>query len=128
MHPFPPNTNPRFTTLIATVLGYLVCDDFTAIEQIAIGNWIIQIGQTVITNATYQELIERRILNEEKINLNSRVFKRGGSPFIDPKSYDFKKFYETFKDEISENELEQLQKAVVIINEELTKIKNEFKK
>jgi len=127
MHDFPPNINWRWTTLLATVLGYIICDDFTAREQIAIGNWILQIGQTTITNATYQDLIERRIIGDEKINLNSKKFKRGGSPFISRSSPNFEHFYKTFRSEISEKELANLQKAIKKINEELEKIREELK-
>jgi len=129
MHEFPPNVNWRWTTLLATVLGYIICDDFTAKEQIAIGNWILQIGQTSLTNATYQDLLEYRILGDEKINLNSRSFKQGGSPFINPKPpYNFEQFYEVFKSEITEEELANLQKAIQRINAELEKLREEVEK
>jgi len=127
MHDFPPNINWRWTTLLATTLGYIICDDLTAHEQIATGNWIIQIGQTMVTNATYQDLIERRIVGDEKINLNSREFKRGGSPFISRPQSNFEHFYKTFRSEISEKELANLQSAIKKINEELEKIRKEFK-
>ena len=123
MHNFPPNINWRWSTLLATVLGYVVCDDFTAHEQIAIGNWILQIGQTVLTNATYQELIERRITGDENINLNSRKFKCGGSPFINQPKPNYEQFYQTFRKEISKDDLANLQKAIARINEELERLR-----
>jgi len=127
MHEFPPNVNWRWTTLLATVLGYLVCDSFTAKEQIAIGNWILQIGQTALTNATFQDLLEYRILGDEKINLNSKEFKCGGSPFINPDPpRNFEQFYEAFKSEISEEELLNLQKAIQRINQELERIRRKL--
>lgn len=129
MNNFPPNINWRYATLIATVLGYAASGDFTAREQIAIGNWILQIGQTLLTNATYQEMIENRIIGE-KVNLNSREFKCGGSPFITPQTIppDFRQFYESFKSQFPEEELANLQEAIDRINEELKKIREEFKK
>ena len=127
MHDFPPNINWRYTTLLATLLGYVACGDFTVREQVAFGNWILQIGQTVITNATYQELIEARIMGEENINLNSDTFKRGGSPFIktNPPPPEFSSFYNAFKSQISEEELSNLQSAIQRIYDELEKIKRE---
>lgn len=114
---------------MATTLGYAICGDFTAFEQIAIANWILQIGQTVITNATYQDLIEARIMGDEKINLNSREFKCGGSPFLTPSPPpNFQQFYETFKSQISDEELANLQLAIQKINEELEKIRAEINK
>ena len=128
MHEFPPNINWRYTTLLATFIGYLVCGDFTVKEQIAIGNWILQIGQTIMTNSTYQDMLEGRIIGREKINLNSRNFKCGGSPYINPStSSDFTKFYEHLKSQISEEEFESLHKAILRINEELERFKEEIK-
>ena len=126
MHDFPPNINWRFTTLLATVLGYAICDNFTAREQIAVGHWVLQIGQTVVSNATYQQMIESRILGEEKINLNSREFKSGKSPFLKSNMPNWQHFYQTFKSQISEEDFKNLQKAIQKINEELEKIKKEM--
>lgn len=129
MHDFPPNINWRYTTLLATVIGYLLSADYTVREQVAIGNWIIQIGQTVLTNSTYQELIEARVMGEENINLNGREFKNGGSPFICPSpDYNFRELYEVFKTNITDEELKNLSEAINKINEELTKMREEFKK
>ena len=130
MHEFPPSINWRYSTLLATTLGYLICGDFTAHEQIALGNWIVQIGQTVLTNATYQQLIESRIIGDERINLNSRCFKSGGTPFTSPPPppSDFKHFYDTFKAHISDEELLDLQAAIQKINEELSRIRDDLKK
>jgi len=130
MHEFPPNMNLRLPTLLATTIGFVVGGNFTALEQIAIGNWIMQIGQTVMTNAHYQELVEKRIIQEENINLNSKKFKNGGSPFSTPPKppEDYVKYYESFKSSINENDLADLQKAIKIINDELNKIKEELEK
>jgi len=123
MKDFPPNINWNLSTLIATVLGFLATDDFTALEQIAIGNWIIQIGQTMITNATYQELIESRILGSEKLNLNSREFKIGGSPFINPPNVDINQLYEILRGQISQEEIINFQKALQKLSDELEKLR-----
>ena len=129
MHNFPPNTDWRLTTLLATVLGYLACGDFTAYEQFAIGNWIIQIGQTVLTNANYQRMIEARLTGDDRLNLNSRIFKSGGSPFYNsPPPPNFEQFYEAFRHDISDAELANLHQAIKRINEELEKLRTDFKK
>jgi len=129
MHDFPPNVNWRWTTLLATVIGFIICDDFTAKEQIAIGNWILQIGQTMLTNATYQDLLEYRVLGDEKVNLNSRSFKNGGSPFIKPSPpRNLEQLYHAFKSEITPEELVKLQNAIHRINIELEKIRREVEK
>jgi len=124
MHDFPPNVDWHWTTLLATVLGYLVCGNFTVKEQIAIGNWILQIGQTVMTNSTYQDLLEYRIMGKEQINLNSATFKSGGSPFINQgPPPNFEQFYEAFRNHISDTDLSNLHEAIKRINEELNKIR-----
>ena len=113
---FPPNINPRLATLLAMFLGYTLIDDFNSLEQIAIGNWLNLIGQVIITNGDYQRVIEDRI-EGGSININSRAFKCGGS------------FYESIKSfskDINKEDLENLQKAVQRINEELDKIKKEL--
>ena len=127
MKKIPPNINWDLTTLIATALGLLATDDFTALEQIAIGNWIVQIGQTVITTATYQQMIEARVIGSEKINLNSKEFKKGGSPFITRTNFDPAKVYEIFKSQVTEEEIINLQKALHLINQEIEKMKQEFR-
>lgn len=130
MHEFPPNINPRLATLIAILLAYVAMDDQTAREQIAFGNWIIQIGQTLVTTGNYQELLEARITGDEKINLNSRNFKSGGSPWIhSPKSPpNWEQLYKTFKSQITEEELNNIQQTIEKINEELAKMRKEFDK
>jgi len=124
MKDFPPNINWTWTTIIATALGILATDDFTVKEQLAIGNWIIQIGQTMISNATYQDLIESRIIGEEKINLNSKKFKQGGSPFINPPNVDINQLYELLRTRVSKEEIISLQKALRRLNDEIDKMKS----
>ena len=68
------NTNPRYSTSIAFILGFLLIDDLTAYEQNELGNWIILVGQTILTNASAQNVIEGRIKGGI-ININSKVVK-----------------------------------------------------
>ena len=79
---FPPNTNPHLFTLIAVAVGYACVGDLNANEQNSIGNWIIMVGQYVLTHAAQQQLIESRIENSN-ININSKRAKNGGSVYTD---------------------------------------------
>ena len=79
---FPPNTDPHLFTLIAVAVGYACVDDFNANEQNSIGNWIIMVGQYILTHAAQQQLIESRIENSN-ININSKKAKAGGSVYTD---------------------------------------------
>ena len=56
------NTNPRYSTTISFILGLLLIDNLTAPEQNMLGNWIILLGQTILTNAAAQNIIESRII------------------------------------------------------------------
>jgi len=127
MRDFPPNINSRLAVIIATTLGFLIMDDFDATEQVAIGNWIVQVGQTIITNATYQQMVQSRIIGSERINLNSREFKCGGDPFIfracDMNSRDL---YDNLKSIVTDEEIVYLQKALKVLSEEMDKLKKEF--
>lgn len=68
------NTNPRYSTSISFILGLLLVDDLTTAEQNMLGNWIILLGQTILTNASAQNVIESRIRGTQ-INLNSKKLK-----------------------------------------------------
>ena len=65
------NTNPRLSTSISFILGLLLVDNLTAPEQNMLGNWIILLGQTILTNAASQNIIEGRI-KSGIININSK--------------------------------------------------------
>ena len=65
------NTNPRLSTSISFILGLLLVDNLTAPEQNMLGNWIILLGQTILTNAASQNIIEGRIKGG-LININSK--------------------------------------------------------
>ena len=71
MHNFPPNIDPKISTLSAVVIGFALIDHFTASEQNALGNWFITIGQILENNSAFQQLIEGRIQGNS-ININSR--------------------------------------------------------
>jgi len=77
---FPPNINPQIYAWLASVVGSLLVGDFSALEQNSIGNWLIMVGQFILTNAAQQQLIEGR-LEKGNMNINSREHKSGGSYF-----------------------------------------------
>ncbi len=79
---FPPSIDPHVFTLIAVAVGYACVGDYNANEQNSIGNWLIMVGQYVLTHAAQQQLIESRIENTN-ININSKKAKKGGSVYTD---------------------------------------------
>ncbi|MBQ7790336.1 MAG: hypothetical protein IJ399_03645 [Bacilli bacterium] len=74
------NTNPRYSTSLAFILGLILVDNLNSAEQNTIGNWIILLGQTILTNAASQNIIESRILGT-RININSKEVKSIYNPF-----------------------------------------------
>lgn len=80
---FPPNIDPHTFSLIAVAVGYACVGDYNANEQNSIGNWLILVGQYILTHAAQQQLIESRLENNN-INMNSKKYKKGqGGPFTD---------------------------------------------
>lgn len=75
------NTNPRYSTSIGFILGLLLVDNLTAPEQNMLGNWIILIGQTILTNAASQNIIESRI-SGNIFNINSKEVKCMYNPIV----------------------------------------------
>ena len=128
MRDFPPNISPRLQTLTAIILAYAFGDDFTAQEQIAIGNWLIQIGQTMITTAQFQRVIEERIVGNI-VNINSRQFKCGGSPYVNPSDDPhIKSFYENIYKQATKDDFDYIQNAINKLNEKIEQIKKEVEK
>ena len=80
------NTNPRYSTSLAFILGLILVDNLNSAEQYTFGNWIILLGQTILTNAASQNIIESRILGT-RININSKEVKSIYNPF----NYDINK-------------------------------------
>ena len=79
---FPPNIDPHSFPILAVVAGYACVGNYNANEQNSIGNWLILVGQYILTHAAQQQLIESRIENSN-ININSKNAKKGGSPYTD---------------------------------------------
>ncbi|MBQ6285696.1 MAG: hypothetical protein IJK67_05285 [Bacilli bacterium] len=116
------NINPKFSTTAAFVIGLILIDDLTAAEQNAVGEWLILLGQTLITNSGLQMVIENKI-NNNTININSKELKSIYNPTI----YDINKtkdllnkLYPTYK-----NEFASLLKMIKKLEKEINNIKKE---
>lgn len=68
---FPPNTNPHLYAMLAVTVGFACVGDYNANEQNSIGNWLILVGQYILTHAAEQQLIEARLENNN-LNINSQ--------------------------------------------------------
>ena len=75
------NTNPRYSTIFAFILGIVLIDDLDTSEQNMLGEWIMLIAQTIVTNANSQYIIESRIKGRQ-MNINSKEVKSIYFPFI----------------------------------------------
>lgn len=112
---FPPSIDPNLFTLIAVAVGYACVGNFDVNEQNSIGNWIIMVGQYVLTHAAQQQLNESRI-EKSNINTNSQKYKSGqGGPYTDNEKG---KSNQTQRDEV-----ELLLEAVSNMQKELQKIR-----
>ncbi len=110
---FPPNLNPQLFAWLAATVGSLAVGDYSALEQNSIGNWLIMVGQFILTNAAQQQLIEGRLENTN-ININSQEHKSGGS-------------YYTNNSKSNQNQrpdVEFLLDALKKMQDELNKLKN----
>ena len=65
------NINPTVFSWSAIVVGTILCEELNVLEQNAIGNWIILVGQYLLTYAAQQALIEGRI-DDYNVNINSK--------------------------------------------------------
>lgn len=113
---FPPNTDPHLYAVLAVTVGFACVSDYNANEQNSIGNWLILVGQYILTHAAQQQLIEARLENNN-LNTNSQKHKSGqGGPFTDNEQG---KSNQTQRDEV-----DFLLNAVSKIEQELKNMKN----
>ena len=110
------NINPTYSTSIAFILGLLLVSDLNTPEQNMLGNWIILLGQTILTNAASQNIIESRILGT-RININSKEVKSIYNPFY----YDINKAKDIIN-KLYPNNKSDLDLILKSIDELLTKI------
>lgn len=92
---FPPNIDPTTFSFSAILIALALVGDLNTNEQNSIGNWLLLVGQYIVTNAAQQTLIEGRI-EKNNININSRKAKNGGGPFTS----DSNKSNQTQRDEV----------------------------
>ena len=116
------NTNPRYSTTVGFILGLVLVDNLTAPEQNMLGNWIILIGQTILTNAASQNIIECRI-SGGIININSKEVKCIYNPII----YDMNKIRKIIKDVYpsSNRDIDVLKRAIDELNKKLDELKKD---
>ena len=116
------NINPKYSTSIAFILGLILVNDLNVPEQNMLGNWIILLGQTILTNAGAQNIIESRI-NQNRYNINSREFKCIYNPIY----YDINKVREIIKKVYPDNkqELQIIYNMLNELKEKLDKIKKD---
>lgn len=80
---FPPNINPELFSILGAVTGIIVEGDYTANELNSIGNWIILVGQFMLTTAAQQQLINGRYQN----NNGSRIRSGANNHSVNNKQY-----------------------------------------
>ena len=80
---FPPNINPELFSILGAVTGIIVEGDYTANELNSIGNWIILVGQFMLTTAAQQQLINGRYQN----NNGSRIRSYANNHSVNNKQY-----------------------------------------
>lgn len=116
------NLNPKLTTSISFILGLLLVSDLDTAEQNMLGNFIYLIGQTILTNAASQHLIEAKI-HGERMNLNSKEVKS----FYNPIKYDMKKIKEIVKKIYpnSHEEIELLEKMIKDLENKINELKKD---
>lgn len=112
------NTNPKCSSTAAFILGLILIDNLNTPQQNLLGNWIILVGQTILTNASCQNNIETNIHNNT-ININSKEIKSIYNPII----YDIEKIKKIIN-ELYPNNLDELNALYNATN----KIKNNIEK
>lgn len=75
MERLPSETESKIGTLFATLVGFALIDGFTALEQNAIGNWFMLVGQILETNAAFlQQFNQQRQVHQSKIKSDNDAF------------------------------------------------------
>ena len=110
------NINSRYSTSISFILGLVLVDSLNTAEQNMIGNWIILLGQTILTNASAQNVIESRIQGT-RYNINSKEVKS----IYNPVYYDIDKIRKIIK-QVYPNSMNDLNILYKSINELKSKI------
>lgn len=73
--------NPKVSTALFTLIGFILIEDLSTLEQNVVGNWLMLTAQVVITNASSQQLIES-YTQGAGININSNELKNKYNPLF----------------------------------------------
>ena len=109
MPKFPPNINPELFTIIGCIVGLIVEDDYNANELNSIGNWLILVGQVLLTTAAQQQLINARYSNNEGSNIKS----------------DANNHYTKNQEKANQSDLNNLARTIEIMAQEINKLKEQ---
>ena len=114
------NINPRYSTVLASIIGLLLIDDLSVSEQNMLGEWMMLIAQTIVTNANSQHLIETEVQNNN-ININSKEIKSIYNPIL----YNIDKLKSILKTIYPNNKecLEDISSYLSTIKDKIDKIK-----
>lgn len=116
------NINPKYSTSIAFILGLILVDNLNSAEQNMLGNWIVLLGQTILTNAASQNIIESRIQGP-RININSKEVKAIYNPIY----YDINKIrdiiYKLYPN--GNEQLNSILKSIDELKDKIEKIKKD---
>ena len=77
---FLPKIDAYSYTTSAFIIGLLLIDNLTPVEQNSVGNWLMMVGQVLETNASQQQVINNynntsNTSNEHIINNNETINK-----------------------------------------------------
>ena len=116
------NINPRYSTSISFILGLVLVDSLNTAEQNMLGNWFILLGQTILTNASAQNVIESR-LQGTRYNINSKEVKS----IYNPVYYDINKIRNIIKTVYpnSNNDIKILYKSIEELKKKLEQIEKD---
>ncbi len=114
--------NPKISTSISFILGLILVSDLDTSEQNMLGNFIYLIGQTILTHAASQHLIEAK-MHGNRANINSKEIKRAYNPV----KYDLNTIKRIIKQYYPNNseEIELLEKAIKELQMKINEIKKD---
>lgn len=105
--------NPKVSTALFTLIGFILIDELNTYEQNVLGNWLMLTSQVLTTNSASQELIEQYASNTG-ININESGFKNIYNPLF----YDL----DVLRDLIITMQPSDLQKVFLDLHKRLSKI------
>lgn len=64
---------PRYYTLSAMAIGYLLLDDTNMKEQNALGNWLMLVAQILCTNASFVQYNDGKTSDKDTLNMLKKM-------------------------------------------------------